>query len=333
VSAPSAAIGVAVIGAGTFGQTHLRVYQSIPGVRVLALCDVNLAQAQKVAAEFHIPIATSRLADILANEDIHGVSVVTPEAHHRNAVIQSLEAGKHVLCEKPLATNLEDARAMCDATKRTGRILMPAHVVRFTPKIVRARKELDRIGPVFSIHARRNRTVDLREPYLRDHPFLVTGAHDIDIIRWFIGKPPRRVFAVTRNALGGPNPDVNWGMIEFDGGAIGVVETIWTIPKQPIETMVDAMHIVARHGTIDIRFDDDGMRIFSEQGIQTPHLSYWNETYSGLGGAMFEEIAYFVRCVARNEQPTIIRPEDGLETVRIAKALIQSSEVQQPVEL
>src|SRR5262245_47603116 len=138
-------VGVAVIGAGLFGQTHIRTYQSITRVRVVAVCDVNLDQAKKVAAEFRIPTATNRLDDVLAHPEVRGISVVTPEAFHRDAVIKALEAGKHVLCEKPLATNLDDARAMCDTAKRTGKVLMPAHVVRFVPKIVRARKELAKI--------------------------------------------------------------------------------------------------------------------------------------------------------------------------------------------
>jgi len=333
MSKSSNEVGVAVIGAGQFGQTHIRTYQSVPRVKVAAVCDVNLDQAKKVAAEFDIPLATSRLEDVLSSPDVRGLSVVTPEAFHRNTVIRALEAGKHVLCEKPLATNLDDARAMCDTAKRTGRILMPAHVVRFVPKIVRARKELEKIGPVVSFHARRNRTVDLHAIYNRDHPVLVTGTHDIDIVRWFVGQPVRRVYAVTRNVLGGVNPDVFWGMMEFEDGAVGVIETIWVVPTQPIETLVDSMHIVARHGTIDIRFDDEGMKIFSEQGITAPHFSYWNETHTGLGGAMHDEIAYFVRCIDRNEQPTVIQSEDGIEAVRIAKALIESSEQRLPVDL
>src|ERR1051326_4665275 len=163
MNVPAPELGRAVVGAGIFGQTHIRVYQSIPRVKVVAVCDINLDQARKTTAQFRIPIATSRIEEILANPEVRGVSVVTPEAHHREAVIQALEAGRHVLCEKPLATNLDDARAMCDAAKRTGRILMPAHVVRFVPKIVRAWKELVKIGAVVSIHARRNRTMDLRE--------------------------------------------------------------------------------------------------------------------------------------------------------------------------
>jgi UDP-N-acetylglucosamine 3-dehydrogenase len=222
---------------------------------------------------------------------------------------------------------------MCDAARRTGHILMPAHVMRFAPKIIRARNDLPALGRVVSFHARRNRTVDLREPYLRDHPFLVTAPHDIDIIRWFVGRPARRVFAVCRNVMNGPNPDANWGVIEFDGGAVGVIETIWLVPQQPTPTLVDAMHIVAERGVMDLRFDDEGMLVFAEGAARLPHFSYWNETHSGVGGAMYDELAYFVRCADRNEQPAVIRPEDGLETVRIAKALITSSELQAPVDL
>src|ERR1043166_8732616 len=231
-------VGVAVVGAGLFGEIHLRVFQSIPRVKVVALCDIDLSLAQQVAARFHIPIATSSLGDVLANAEVRAVSVVTPEAQHRQAVIAALQAGKAVLCEKPLATNLDDARAMCDAARQTGGILMPGHLMRFASKIVRAREELKKLGPVVSMHARRNRTVDLREPYIRDHPFLVTAAHDIDIIRWFIGEPARRVFAVSRTVLNGPNPDLNWGIIEFAGGAVGVVETVWLAPSQSTPTMI-----------------------------------------------------------------------------------------------
>ena len=326
-------ISIGIIGGGLFGRAHIRAYQSLPRVKIAAICDINRKQAEKVAGDFNIPFATNQVADVLSNPAIQAVSVVTPEAHHRKIVIKALEAGKHVLCEKPLALNLNDAKAMCETAKRTGRFLLPAHVMRFAPKIIRARKELEKIGPVISIHSRRNRTIDLHKIYNRTHPVLENSIHDIDIIRWFVGRSVRRVYSVTRNVLKGPHPDVVWGLLEFEGGAVGVVETIWIIPQQPIETLVDHMHIVARHGTIDLRFDDEGMKIYSEKGIQTPHLSYWNETHAGLGGALAEEIAYFVRCVDRNERPRVIEPEDGIEAVRIAQALIKSSKRRAPVEL
>src|SRR5688500_10599892 len=113
-------VGFGVIGVGTWGELHARVYGSTPGARLAAVCDADLPRAEKVAAACGAPKVYADYRELLKDPDVRAVSVVLPDFLHREAVVAAAEAGKHVLVEKPLATSVEDGRAMIDAARRAG---------------------------------------------------------------------------------------------------------------------------------------------------------------------------------------------------------------------
>jgi len=116
-------IRVGVIGTGQIGKSHIRRYQDIPEAEIVAVADIREDEAQRVAAQYSIPHVYTDYQELLKRDDIDSVDVCLHNQFHRPATVAALEAGKHVYCEKPMAATAVDARAMMDASRRTGKQL------------------------------------------------------------------------------------------------------------------------------------------------------------------------------------------------------------------
>ena len=110
-------IRLAIIGAGSMAGEHAKHFSRIEGVEVVAVCDMELAKARDFAGRFGIADAYDDLEAMLAREDIQAVSNVTPDGVHKRTSLAAITAGKHILCEKPLATNADDAHEMAQAAQ------------------------------------------------------------------------------------------------------------------------------------------------------------------------------------------------------------------------
>ncbi len=129
-------VGVGIIGAGGIARgAHIPGYKKLPHVNIVAVSDAVEAAREGVARDFDIPNTYADFREMLKRDDIHAVSVTTPNFLHAEATIAALEAGKHVLCEKPLAMNAQEGEAMCEAARRTGNKLMCGFNNRFNPRI------------------------------------------------------------------------------------------------------------------------------------------------------------------------------------------------------
>lgn len=116
-------IRIGIIGAGMIGKEHLRNYEKISGVEVVALCDTNEAELASVAQQFHIKDTCADFKQLLKRPDIDAVDVCLHVNFHAPVTIAALNAGKHVYCEKPLAGSYRDGKAMLDAAQANGRML------------------------------------------------------------------------------------------------------------------------------------------------------------------------------------------------------------------
>ncbi|MEC9020991.1 MAG: Gfo/Idh/MocA family oxidoreductase, partial [Pseudomonadota bacterium] len=117
-------IRIAIIGAGSMAGEHAKHYGRIEGVEVVAVCDRDYPKAQAFAERHGIADVYQDLDSMLARDDIHAVSNVTPDGVHKATSLAAIAAGKHILCEKPLATNAEDAHEMAAAAQAANVINM-----------------------------------------------------------------------------------------------------------------------------------------------------------------------------------------------------------------
>jgi predicted dehydrogenase len=204
---------------------------------------------------------------------------------------------------------------------------MVGHILRFETKYAMLKEELasGRLGEVVSLHARRNRLKDLLPRYGRIHPVLETGIHDIDLMLWYVGRPVRRVRGFARSITGGMHPETFWGVLEFDGGAIGVVETIWLLPKAAGIGLDDAFRVVGTRGVGDLHLTPGALSFWREEGYEVPDVSYDPRVMDSARGALREELAYFCDRVADGRAPELNTGTDGRRAVRVALALIESA--------
>lgn len=137
------------------GGQHARMFANVPGANLVAACDVNAERAGKFAQEFNIPNASGSVAEVLALPGVDAVSIVTPDAFHTEVTLQALAAGKHVLCEKPLAVNHPDAMRMVAAAKQSGLVNMVNFSYRDWPAIQGVQKVVSsgQIGEVRHVEA------------------------------------------------------------------------------------------------------------------------------------------------------------------------------------
>jgi predicted dehydrogenase len=330
-----AKIGVGVIGVGSYGELHIQAYRALSDVEILAISDVRESRLREMSSKYRIPDTYADARELCARTDIEIVSVVTPESFHVEPVLAAAQARKHILLEKPIASNLEDAAKIIEAAAKAQVHLMVGHILRFETNYGSVRREIEagNLGRIVSIHARRNRPKQLYPIYSRTHAIVENSIHDIDLCLWYTQDRVRNVRAFTRNIQGGKNPDINWSFLEFQGGAVACIETHWLIPDQAGIVTNDAMQVIGSKAVADFHLVPSSLNLWREQGAESVNVNYDARFAGRVWGAIKEEVGYFVDCVKRGESPTVLTPQDAFEALKIALALIRSSEHQCDVKL
>ena len=123
-------IKIGIIGTGNISRSHFKGYSSNPNVEIYALCDIHEGRLKTAGKEFGVERLYTNLDEMLALPELDAVSVTTWNSEHASCAIKALNAGKHVLCEKPMATTVEDAIAMKEAAEKNGKLLMIGFVRR-----------------------------------------------------------------------------------------------------------------------------------------------------------------------------------------------------------
>jgi predicted dehydrogenase len=316
-----------LVGCGLFGECHARVLQRLPTARVEAVFDVDRDRAEAVASQYDIPRVHDTLEAICGDDSLDAISVVTPEELHRDPVVAALSAGKHVFVEKPLATDLAHCREMIEAAKRADRMLMVGHLLRFETRYALLKQEVasGRLGRVVSMHAKRNRPKSLLPRYGRTHPALENCIHDVDLMLWYAGDRVDRVRAFGRKTVNERHHDIFWGVLEFEGGAIGVVETIWLLPDGGGIQLDDAFQVYGDRGVGNVRLVPEAVSFWTEDGYAAPDTGYSPELGGPPRGALADELAHFCDCVSAGRRSDVITPTQAMDAVRVVNALIASS--------
>jgi predicted dehydrogenase len=251
----SAPLKVAMIGTGGIAKTHMPGWAASPHTEVIAACDIYEPAVTKFGADWKIDRLTTNARDIINDPDIQIIDVCTPNMYHAELAIAAMEAGKHVICEKPLAPTPAEVCAMIEARDRTGRLLMTAQHFRFrgSSKAMKAEIQTGALGDVY--HARswmlRRALAPTRPGFiLKEHsgggPCIDIGVHILDLTLWFMDNPePVSVTGVARSELAhqpgvfstwaGPIPpeydveDFAAAFVRFASGATLMLEVSWLL--------------------------------------------------------------------------------------------------------
>jgi predicted dehydrogenase len=340
---------IGIIGSGGIAQgAHMPGYAALPDqCEMVAVCDVNPDVAKAAAEKFGVSKVVTDVADIINDPEIDAVSVTTPNKFHHAPTIAALKAGKHVLCEKPLAMNGPEAAEMCRAAKDAGKILQVALQSRFggPARFVKEYIEQGNMGDIYFARAQALRRrgvpgwgVFIDKEKQGGGPLIDIGVHILDLTLFLMGYPkPVSVFGKTWDQMG-KNPelyngmgdydrskftveDFAVGMIKFDNGAVISLESSFmgNLEGDPFRTQLFG----TKAGAIVHAWGDTPVRIFTEQGKQMFEMIPQN--VPNVDSSHKAEVAAFVDAIL-NGKPSPVPGENGLTLNAIFDAIYKSSE-------
>jgi predicted dehydrogenase len=342
----SKTVNVAVVGIGFMGVTHIKAYRQIPGARLAAICDAvrlpvngdlsnitgNVGSAEAVKLDMTQVKACRDFEDVLTNPDIDLVDLCVPTPQHAPLAIAALKAGKHVVCEKPLARTSAICREIVKAAGRAKTFFMPAMVVRFWPEWARAKTLIARRtwGKVLAARFRR-----VSSPPGWSKASYFSGAdsggalldlhiHDTDFVQFCFGRP-RSVFSV--------------GATRFSGAIDHVVTTYQVATGAPVTAegswiMTDgfgfnmAYTINFEKGTLDYDLSRgaEAMRIYREG--KPPET-----VKPGRVDGYVLELQHMINAIRSGTPPSVVTAQDGLSAVEICEAEERSIKLGRAVKL
>ena len=357
-------IRIAIVGCGGIANgKHMPSLKRLPGVEMVAFCDIIAERAEKARKDYGTPDARvyTDYKELLAKEpEVDAVHVCTPNRSHSFITIDALEAGKNVMCEKPMAKTSAEAVAMCEAAKRTGKKLTIGYQNRF-------RKETQylhqlcadgELGEIYfaKAHAVRRRAVPNWGVFLNEEeqgggPLIDIGTHALDLTLWMMNnyKPLYVVgnayhkLADTKdaaNAFGPWDPekftveDSAFGFITMENGATISLESSWALNIRDVGEARTTL--CGTKAGADMR---DGLTI---NGKERSRL-YEKKIELNMGGVAFYdstdsdldndcEAAYWINCL-RTDGEVLVKPEEALVVTRILEAIYESSKTKKPVYL
>ena len=326
----------AVIGLCWFGEKNCEALAGLPNAELYALCTRTKSRLDEVAAKFGVQHSYTDYHELLANPEVEAVSITTMWDQHTAPALTSIQAGKHVFLEKPMASTMEDCAVILRTANASDKFFMVGHICRFNPRYAAAKREIESgaIGRIVSIYARRNIPAAVGAQVLpKIGPIMGDGVHDTDLMLWYTGASIETAYAQSLNVRGLKYPDLGWTLYRFDSGAIGVCENIWFLPDKTAFQIDERMEIIGTEGSIHIQETHPNFSVVSQDGWRSPDTTYWPELHGVRAGALRTELDYFLTCILENKRPTLISPEESLRAVEACLAAEESAATGRVVRL
>lgn len=311
-------LGVAVVGTGFWGRNHARVFKELPETELLAICDINAERAQTVASQFGVKSYTNT-GSMLKNKDIEAISICTWSTSLAKEALKALKAGKNVLVEKPMATNVKEAKQLVGTAEREGLHLTVGFLMRFIPGLQRIRKEVEDKTLGKPVCATAKRVSQWPERIGDVGVVKDTAIHDLDVMRYIFNEDPVAVYAKTGSMRQGEFEDYAQIMLAFKGGQSAFIESNWLTPyKTRILTVTGSEAIM--------KLDYITQELTIENAKETLQPRY------ALQEPLKLELQHFVKCITGKEKP-LVTGIDGLKALQTAEAALRSSATGKVVKL
>ncbi|HWO76625.1 MAG TPA: Gfo/Idh/MocA family oxidoreductase [Bacillus sp. (in: firmicutes)] len=340
---------VGVIGVGSISKYHIEPYLANQQAELVAFCDINEKRLEEKGAQYGVSQLYRDYRELLKNEEINAVSICTWNHSHAEIAIAALEAGKHVLVEKPLCVSVDEAMAVQDAVQRSGKILQVGFVRRHgdNAKLLKTFIDQGDLGEIYYAKASCLRRLGNPGGWFSDlsksggGPLIDLGVHMIDICWYLMGKPrPVSVSGNTYKKLGNRkniknlsfykaadyNPELNDvedltnAMIRFENGASLIVDVSFTLQAKKDELFVK------------LYGDKGGAEIEPELALVTEKYNTILNVTPQIDSLTFDfnkafhnEIHHFVECCLEGKQP-LAPVADGVEVMKMLRAVYESAE-------
>ncbi len=342
-------IKIGIIGCGSISKHHIKAYLANDEVELYALCDIDEKRLAHIGEKYGIERRYTDYNDLLALPELDAVSVCTWNSTHASITIAALKAGKHVLCEKPMATNLEDARLMEQTAKETGKLLMIGFVRRFGNdiKMIRDLGSEGAFGEFYYAKASYIRRNGNPGGWFGDKarsgggPLIDLGVHVIDFVRYAMGNPkPVSAYGVTfqklfdRKNIKTPKAyvsassrpddvcdveDMASAIIRFENGAALHVETAFSLNVKTNET---SLRLFGTKGGVTV---GDKLEICTETAGYLADTTIVADAALKFDTIFENELRHFADCILGRAE-CMTPAEDGVELMKILTAVYKSAE-------
>ena len=353
-------VRIGIIGCGGIANNkHMPALHRLPDVELVAFCNIIVERAEKAAKEYGIEGAKvyEDYKELLKDETIDVVHVLTPNREHSFITVDALEAGKHVMCEKPMAINTEEAQKMLDAAKRTGKKLTIGYQNRYRPDSWYLKRACDNgdLGEIYyaKAHAIRRRAVPTWGVFLNEEeqgggPLIDIGTHALDLTLWTMNnyEPKMVVGSVYKklgdqresgNAWGDWDPeeftveDSAFGYIVMKDGATIVLESSWALNSLDVDEAKTSL--CGTKAGADMK---GGLRInkvqYGKQVVENVNLEAGGVAFFDGGAANPEDIeARMWIDAVKNDTDVVVKPEQAIVVTKILDAIYQSAREGKPV--
>jgi predicted dehydrogenase len=334
-------------------EFRARAISEIPGATIVAIADDDHERGRAAAERWGVADYHEDWRDLIARDDIDVVMVHSENSVHADQVVAAAEAGKHVFCEKPIATTVDDARRMSDAVRAAGVDGTAAFVSRFSKEADRAKAIVDTgvLGDVIFTRsiiglagiAEIGCPPDMVE-WMSDHDrngggsWIDEGSHGVDLLRWMVGAISEvSMFSANRNKPEIADEDIALAIVRYANGALGEIATAWSMNVDI--KMRNALEIYGTHGTLIMRATDPYPQVEVFRGDDDELWRGWTvpniepaeaepHDYSGWAPHVHHykrEVASYLDRVARNARPFGPTIDDGVACLEVISAGYESA--------
>jgi UDP-N-acetylglucosamine 3-dehydrogenase len=317
----------AVVGVGSMGNHHARVYRELNGVELVGVVDSNPDTAQRVGLRHNVHYF-SNMETMLDSCNPDVVSLAAPTSLHYELGTKIIERGIHLLVEKPIAASVEEGEKLVQLAEAHGVVLAVGHIERFNPAVMTLARKLEEgmAGPIYKIHTQRLSPYPTR---IKDAGVVIDlASHDIDLIRFLMHDEIIRLYGETLQSINSSREDMFNGLMRFRSGAVGVLDVNWITPIKVRNLSITAARglFVCNLMSQELFFYENGdgkgdwdslniLRGVSEGNV----MGFQIRRHEPLEA----ELTDFVTAVRERRCPTVTG-QDGLETLRLANQFVQS---------
>ncbi|PAP95085.1 Gfo/Idh/MocA family protein [Mesorhizobium wenxiniae] len=330
---------VAVIGAGFMGSMHASIFSSAPNCKLAAVVDPNVELARAVAARCGNAKVYASHDELLAAEKLDLVSICTPDNLHRAPAEAVAAKGVNLFIEKPIASTVDDAKAIIAAARDARVKLGVGYLLRFDPRYARAKELIDegRIGAPIHLYARRNSArTEGPKRYAGKLPLaLHVTVHDVDLVLWMLrGQHPVSVYAQQTDRLLGPTgtQDSIAAIARFSDGTVVNFESAWSLPSGA-RHMIDArLELIGTEGSFEVQCGDSGLYFADNDRSQEMDTQHWPTLAGRVGGDLRQQLLAVLEWLEGADRP-VASGEDALRSLELTLAMIRSAETGEVVRL
>jgi UDP-N-acetylglucosamine 3-dehydrogenase len=330
-------LGIGVIGCGSIAEeSHLPAIGRIPSARLVAVADSDESKARLVSEKFRAERWYGDYKELLENEKVDAVDICTPTKYHPEITVAAAQAGKHVLCEKPVALSLAETDRMISACSKNKVKFMVAHSRRFIPRYSTVRRIIREglIGePVWTTQISRRTKMEpgswYFDPKMTYGPIAEIGIHDADLLRWMLSDDVVQVRGIARVTNSDRRVyDQIFAALKFSKGMVASFEVGYVLPKA--YTQYTSLNVLGSTGLISA--SDNHMNVVTqgtENGVIYP-LAY--SDLLSVNSAYENEIIAFIDSVLRGVEPPVTGA-DARAALEIILAVLQSIQRAELVKL